>query len=35
VYPDVVVEMKKGVEKYLVGNKTTVRELIGKTHRFL
>jgi dihydroorotate dehydrogenase (NAD+) catalytic subunit len=33
VYPDVFVEMKKGLEKYLADNKTTVRELIGKAHR--
>jgi dihydroorotate dehydrogenase (NAD+) catalytic subunit len=32
VYPDVFVEMKKGLEKYLVEKKTTVRELVGKAH---
>jgi dihydroorotate dehydrogenase (NAD+) catalytic subunit len=33
VYPDLFVEMKKGLEKYLAKNRTTVRELVGKAHR--
>jgi dihydroorotate dehydrogenase (NAD+) catalytic subunit len=33
VYPDVFVEMKKGLEEYLATNKTTVRELVGKAHK--
>lgn len=32
VYPDVFVEMKKGLEKYLAKNDTRVHELIGKAH---
>ena len=32
VYPDVFVEMKRGLEKYLTTNKMTVRELIGQAH---
>jgi dihydroorotate dehydrogenase (NAD+) catalytic subunit len=33
VYPDVFVEMKKGLEQYLAKNATTVRELVGKAHQ--
>lgn len=33
VYPDIFVEMKQGLEKYLEREKLTVRELIGKAHR--
>lgn len=32
VYPDVFVEMKKGLEKYLEQNKTTVEKLVGEAH---
>ena len=32
VYPDVFVEIQKGLEKYLTSKNTTVRELIGKAH---
>jgi dihydroorotate dehydrogenase (NAD+) catalytic subunit len=32
VYPDVFIDMKKGLTKYLAANKTTVRQLIGKAH---
>jgi dihydroorotate dehydrogenase (NAD+) catalytic subunit len=32
VYPDVFLEMKKGLEKYLKREKLTVRELIGRAH---
>jgi dihydroorotate dehydrogenase (NAD+) catalytic subunit len=32
VYPDVFIDMKKGLLKYLASNKTTVRQLIGKAH---
>ena len=32
VYPDVFLEMKKGLLKYLTQRNTTVRELIGKAH---
>jgi dihydroorotate dehydrogenase (NAD+) catalytic subunit len=35
VYPDVFVEMEKGLKKYLRDNRTTVRELIGKARRSL
>jgi dihydroorotate dehydrogenase (NAD+) catalytic subunit len=33
VYPDLFVEMKRGLEKYLAKSQTTVRELVGKAHR--
>ncbi len=33
VYPDVFVEMKNGLEKYLEREKLTVRDLIGKAHK--
>jgi dihydroorotate dehydrogenase (NAD+) catalytic subunit len=33
VYPDVFIDMKKGLEKYLEREKTTVRELVGQAHR--
>jgi dihydroorotate dehydrogenase (NAD+) catalytic subunit len=33
VYPDVFLEMRKGLEKYLAKNETTVSELVGKAHR--
>jgi dihydroorotate dehydrogenase len=32
VYPDVFLEMKKGLEKYLKREKLTVRELVGQAH---
>jgi len=32
VYPDVFVEMKKGLVEYLKQNSTTVRELVGRAH---
>jgi len=32
VYPDVFVEIKKGLEKYLAKHKTTVSALVGKAH---
>jgi len=32
VYPDVFIEMKKGLVKYLTREKLTVRDLIGKAH---
>ena len=32
VYPDVFVEMQKGLKKYLATKNTTVSELIGKAH---
>ena len=32
VYPDVFVEMKKGLEKYLAQHNTTVGGIIGKAH---
>ncbi len=34
VYPDIFVEMKKGLERYLAGNRTTVRQLVGRAHRW-
>lgn len=32
VYPDVFIDMKKGLEKYLAGTKSSVRDLIGRAH---
>ena len=33
VYPDVFLEMKKGLVKYLTQEKLTVRDLVGRAHR--
>jgi dihydroorotate dehydrogenase (NAD+) catalytic subunit len=33
VYPDVFLEMKKGLEKYLEREKLTAKQLIGRAHK--